>query len=100
MTSVPLWLKALTYGMGVLIIVLSAVLIGELARRAFFAGPGPEEAARLSELSLAGDERIAQIAGGDQRTTVLIEQAGGAQRLVVLDHVAGTVADWPIAIAP
>ena len=82
--------------MGVLIILLSAVLIGELARRAFFAGSGGAASVDPAPAGLEPGERVAQMIGGGDRALLLIAGADGSQRLVVLDLADGTAVDWPL----
>lgn len=88
-------MKAVTYGMGALIVVLTLVLLGELGRRAFMTAEDGAATARVP-IALAAGERIAGLSGGDRRTVLLLERADGGQRLVVLNHDDGSVTDWPL----
>jgi hypothetical protein len=82
-------LKAVTIGMGVLILIGTTVVIVTIARR--MAAPS---AHHMAEIALHLDEpagtRIAGIAGAGGRLAVLL-QGGGADRVVLVDPDSGAV---------
>jgi hypothetical protein len=83
-------LKAVTIGMGVLILIGMTVVIVTIARR--MTAPAPPH--RVAELALHLDEpagtRIAGIAGAGGRLAVQL-QGGGVDRVVLVDPDSGAV---------
>jgi hypothetical protein len=82
-------LKAITIGMGVLIVVATAVLVVVIARRL----DGPVLVATQTALVLdepSGTRIVEIVAAGDRLAALL--QGGGADRIVLLDPRTGTVA--------
>jgi len=88
-------IKALVIGMGVLIAVLAAVIIGELFRRAFLTdetSPPPAPAAvRSVALGLPEGTRIEGLVATGTRVVVHATLPGGGDRLIVLDPQTGAV---------
>ncbi len=81
------FLKVLTIGMGVLIVVATTVLVVVIARR--IGGPAPVAVAVL--LDEPEGTRIAGIASAGDRLAVQL-QGGGADRVVLVDPRTGAVA--------
>jgi hypothetical protein len=82
-------LKAITIGMGVLIVVATAVLVVVIARRL----GGTVLVATQTALVLdepSGTRIVEIVAAGDRLAALL--QGGGADRIVLLDPRTGTVA--------
>ena len=82
------FLKVLTVGMGVLIVVATTVLVILIARRIGGVGPGPASVAVL--LDEPAGTRIAAIASAGDRLAVQL-QGGGADRVVLVDPRTGAV---------
>ena len=83
------FLKVLTIGMGVLILVATTVLVVVIARRIGGAGTPPPSVAVL--LDEPAGTRIAAIASAGDRLAVQL-QGGGADRVVLVDPRTGAVA--------
>jgi hypothetical protein len=83
------FLKVLTIGMGVLIVVATIVLVVVIARR--IGGPGTAPAPVAVLLDEPGGTRIAGIASAGDRLAVQL-QGGGADRVVLVDPRTGAVA--------
>ncbi|MEJ0017572.1 MAG: hypothetical protein WDN25_13595 [Acetobacteraceae bacterium] len=83
------FLKAVTIGMGVLIVVATTVLVVTIARR--LGGPGPATAPLALVLDEPSGTRIVAIAGAGDRLAVQL-QGGGADRVVLVDPRTGAVA--------
>jgi hypothetical protein len=83
------FLKVLTIGMGVLIVVATTVLVILIARRIGGVGPGPASVAVL--LDEPAGTRIAGIASAGDRLAVRL-QGGGSDRVVLVDPRTGAVA--------
>jgi hypothetical protein len=81
-------LKAITIGMGLLIVVATTVLVVVIARR--LGGPGPMPAQTALMLDEPGGTRIAGIAAVGDRLAALL-QGGGADRIVLIDPRTGSV---------
>ena len=81
--------------MAVVIFVMTAILLGELARRAFQVG---EDAGvtNLTPLGLPVDARIEAITYADPWIVVHARLADGGDRLLLLDPDTGAVRDWPL----
>lgn len=96
-------LKAVVIGMGVLILVLAAVMIGELFRRAFLAGDGgtamPVEA-RTVGLDLPAGARVTALAATEDRVVVHAVLPGGEDRLFILDPESATITAIVVPAAP
>ena len=84
--------------MAVLIFVMAAILLGELARRALQVG-GDAGITALSPLGLPTDARIEAITYADPWIVVHARLADGSDRLLLLDPDAGTVQEWPLGAA-
>jgi hypothetical protein len=82
-------LKAITIGMGVLIVVATAVLVVVIARR--LEGPVLVPTQTALVLDEPSGTRIAEIVAAGDRLAALL-QGGGADRIVLLDPRTGTVA--------
>jgi len=82
------FLKVLTAGMGVLIVVASAVLVVVIVRR--LAGPAAPPGAVATVLNEPAGTRIAGIAATGDRLAVQLE-GGGADRVVLVDPRTGAV---------
>jgi hypothetical protein len=87
------FLRAITIGMGVLIMVATTVLVVVIARR--LSGPVMVQQPVSLMLNEPAGTRIAGIAGAGDRLAALM-QGGGADRIVLIDPrtvtVVGTVA--------
>ena len=83
------FLKALTIGMGVLIVVATTVLVVIIARR--LAGPAAPPASVVVQLEEPDGTRIAGIAATGDRVAVQL-QGGGPDRVLLLDPRTGAVA--------
>jgi hypothetical protein len=83
------FLKVLTIGMGVLIVVATTVLVVVIARRIGTVGTPPASVAVL--LDEPAGTRIAGIAAAGDRLAVQL-QGGGADRVVLVDPRTGAVA--------
>lgn len=81
-------LKALTIGMGVLILVATAVLIGVIFHRA--AAPTASRRVALTLDEPAGTH-IAGIAATQDRLAVSLTGGGAADRIVLVDPQSGAV---------
>ncbi len=96
-------LKGMVIGMGVLIVVLAAVIIGELLRRAFLAGDGgtamPVEA-RTVGLDLPPGTRIAALATSGDRIVVHAVLPDGQDRVFILDSATAAVTAIVVPAAP
>jgi hypothetical protein len=81
--------------MGVLIVLLAAVLVGELLRRAFFSEPeGPRSALpqlRAVDAGLPPGARIAELAATQNYVVIHAVMPDGETRLYVLDPQAGSL---------
>lgn len=81
--------------MGALILLLATVLVGELLRRAFFAGaPAPDAPApvlRTVEAGLPPGARIADLVATQHYVVIHAVMPDGEVRLLVLDPQAGSV---------
>lgn len=91
--------------MGALILLLAAVLVGELLRRAFFAEApmpaAPAPALRTLDIGLPTGARIADLVATQHYVVIHAVMPDGETRLLVLDPQAGTVgAAMPEAAAP
>ena len=87
-------LKGLVIFMGVLIVILSAILIGELLRRAF-SSQTPDAAESVPPLSiiapgLPDGARIIAIAATRDHVVLHVEMADGGTALFLLDPDAAT----------
>ena len=92
----PRWLKAMVFGMGILIIVLAAVVVSELLRRTF--GGAPVVSTPTPDaLSLPDGARIADLEAYGDQVLALIDLADGTQQLLLLDPADGTAIEWPLA---
>jgi Family of unknown function (DUF6476) len=83
------FLKVLTIGMGVLILVATTVLVVVIARR--IGGAGTPATALAVLLDEPAGTRIAAIASAGDRLAVQL-QGGGADRVVLVDPRTGAVA--------
>ena len=83
------FLKVLTIGMGVLILVATTVLVVVIARRIGGAGTPPPSVAVL--LDEPAGTQIAAIASAGDRLALQL-QGGGADRVVLVDPRTGAVA--------
>lgn len=83
------FLKVLTIGMGVLIVVATTVLVVVIARRIGGAGTAPASFAVL--LEEPAETLIVGIAGAGDRLAVQL-RGGGADRVVLVDPRTGAVA--------
>ncbi len=83
------FLKVLTIGMGVLILVATTVLVVLIARR--ITGPGIPPAPFAVLLDEPGGTRIVGIASVGDRLAVQL-QGGGSDRVVLVDPRTGSVA--------
>ena len=81
--------------MAVVILAMTAVLLGELARRAFQAG-GDGEITALTPVSLPAGARVETITYADPWIVVHARLVDGSDRLFLLDPQTGTVRDWPL----
>jgi len=79
-------LKFLVVAMGVLIVAGTVTLVALLVQRATGGGPAPMAAV---ELGLGEGARILSVAGSSDRFAVLVEEAGGVRRLLLLDARSG-----------
>jgi len=82
------FLKAITIGMGVLIVVATTVLVVVIARR--LGGPAPITAAFDVVLEEPAGTRIAGIAAAGDRVALQL-QGGGADRVLLVDPRSGVV---------
>lgn len=82
-------LKAITVGMGLLIVVATTVLVVVIANRLGGAGRASTPIALV--LDEPSGTRIAGIAGAGDRLAALL-QGGGADRIVLIDPRTGAVA--------
>ena len=85
------FLKVLTIGMAVLIVVATTVLVVVIARRIGGAGTAPAPAPVAVLLDEPAGTRIAAIASAGNRLAVQL-QGGGADRVVLVDPRTGAVA--------
>jgi len=83
------FLKVLTIGMGVLIVVATTVLVVVIARRIGGAGPAPTSVSVL--LDEPAGTRIAGVAAAGDRVAIRLE-GGGADRVVLVDPRTGALA--------
>jgi hypothetical protein len=83
-------LKAITIGMGVLIVVATAVLVVVIARR--LEGPVLAPTRTTLVLDEPSGTRIVEIVGAGDRLAALLQGGGGADRIVLLDPRTGVVA--------
>ena len=79
--------------MGVLIVVLAAVLIGELIRRAFLTSDTGEIAAVSAPLAfdMPADSRIVGLAGSQSHIAIHAVLADGRHRVYLVDPAAGQI---------
>jgi hypothetical protein len=82
------WLKAVTIGMGVVILIATTVLVVVIARR--LSGPGAEHRSLALLLNEPAGTRIAGIAATGDRLMALL-RGGGADRIVLIDLRTGAV---------
>ena len=82
------WLKAITVGMGVLILIATTILVVMIVRR--LSGPGAEPHPDALVLNEPEGTRIVGIAATGDRVAVLL-QGGGADRIVLIDARTGAV---------
>jgi len=82
-------LKAITIGMGLLIVVATTVLVVVIARR--LGGPGPTPMQTALVLDEPSGTQIVGIATAGDRLAALL-QGGGADRIVLIDPRSGSVA--------
>jgi hypothetical protein len=80
-------LTALTVGMGVLILIGSAVLIVTIVKRSAAPGTGPTPAVVLDE---PAGTRIAALTAVADRLAIEL-QGGGADRVVLIDPRSGQI---------
>lgn len=83
------FLKAVTIGMGVLIVIATTVLVVLIARR--LGGPGPVPVAMSLVLNEPAGTRMVGIATAGDRLAVQL-QGGGLDRVLLVDPRTGAVA--------
>ena len=84
-------LKTLVIGMGVLILVLAAVLIGELIRRAFLVSPSDGDTLFEASLGLPDGTEVTDISATRTRVAVLVTFADGTTAIYFVDPLTGQV---------
>jgi hypothetical protein len=87
------WLKGLVIGMGVLIAVLAAVMIGELIRRAFLtAEPAPGAAPPAAvALDIPADSRFVGLTSTRSHIAIHAVLPDGRHRVYIVDPATGAV---------
>ena len=83
-------LKAVVIGLGVLIVLAAAAVVAELVRR----GSGVIESAGVyasAPVWLPPGARVVAMTGADDALSLLVEDAGGSQRIITIDRRSGAV---------
>jgi hypothetical protein len=83
-------LKAVVIGLGVLIVLAAAAVVAELVRRG---GSLADQtgAYATAPLSLPPGARVLGMSGEDDVLSLLVEEAGGGQRIITIDRRSGAV---------